>query len=207
MNTRSVAGPLLALALAATAAGAQRPPGQVPAQWPLAPRGELHVENGDGARLTVRAWDRQTVSALMEVESGCTADLLPSGDSLRLHLRVVVAGRGVLQTCDSRLALRVPRGVALEVHASGDLTLGGLSGEVRGGTAAGRIDVEGLTGRVELVTEEGDVRVARSTARGTVRSMRGKALADNPTGLRASLGDEAARAPAAGRSAARGAAP
>ncbi|QYC42373.1 hypothetical protein Nocox_23850 [Nonomuraea coxensis DSM 45129] len=157
------------LALAATAAGcgiagpaaqatsSYEVPGDVTGLRVEVDSGTVELVGADrrGVRVTERlTWRKHKPETSHEVRGG-TLDLV--------HGCPATFGLGAIGgECEVSYRVEVPKGVRAEVGSdSGDLTLSGLSGEVRVSSDSGTIRAEGLAGgRVTATSDSGDVTLA-----------------------------------------------
>jgi hypothetical protein len=92
----------------------------------------------------------------------------------------------------SRWTVSIPEGVAIDFNsATGDLTISGLTVDIKGSTGTGELNIEKVkgdvrfstgTGRVDVLDSEGDFEVGSGTGRVTVRNFKGDISAESGTG-------------------------
>ncbi|KAB8196525.1 DUF4097 family beta strand repeat protein [Nonomuraea phyllanthi] len=119
--------------------------------------GSIQVVESDrtGVRVTeLLSWRKNKPETSHKVE----------GDTLALSYKCPGTwGPGsIARSCDVSYEIEVPKGLRVEVASdSGELTLKGLTGEVRARSDSGAIRAEGLTaGQVMMETDSGDIELA-----------------------------------------------
>lgn len=172
MKTRTVTAALLglALALAATAAGAQTR--KYDESRPVDATGSVSFSNLAGT-LEIAGWDRDEVR-LEGVLDDKVEKVEIDGDRKALTIKVKYK-RNLKGSADgTRLTLRVPQRCALEAEGvSCDVTAGGLLGSVAISTVSGELTLRGEPASVSFASVSGDVDVEIDTARLEIETVSG----------------------------------
>jgi len=135
-------------------------------------KADLRVETND-AKVQVDAWERKEIQARV-VSEGVRIGLWGSSDTRQVRVRDFQSGNRVelevripsvnwvvgFNTRSTRIELRVPREVNLDVHSGdGDLSVRGLEGDITLSTQDGNIDADSLKGDLHASTGDGNMRV------------------------------------------------
>ncbi|WP_436989976.1 DUF4097 family beta strand repeat-containing protein [Streptomyces sp. enrichment culture] len=127
----------------------------------------LTVDSGDGDVVLVPA-DVKGVEVTRQVDGwvvlGSGPETVWRMDGGTLTLRVTCDA--VVQNCDGRYEVKVPRGVAVSVRGdSGAVSAAGFTSALTVRTDNGDVTVDGARGPLDLATDNGALRVAGATSR------------------------------------------
>src|SRR5579863_5370909 len=134
-----------------------------PAAWCGEPINEQRALNADArisvnniaGEISVQAWDKNQLSLTGELGSG--ADKLEiTGDASALNILVKMPKKSSAE--DSRLLLRVPAGVSVDLQGvSADVKVQGLRGAVSVNSVSGDVRLDVASAKVNAQTVSGDL--------------------------------------------------
>jgi len=184
MSRRFILAPL-ALALAQVA-HADSP---IEKNVPINADGRLEVNNVRG-EVDIRTWDRNELELRGNLGSGSTLEVSGSGASVSVEVKTPDSGRswfwgGNGPREDTRLEIRVPKGISPGVHVvSADVTIDGLDGgrEVEVESVSGDIRLGSRAQRWELHSVSGDIHASGSAQRGSFETVSGDIHAEGVSG-------------------------
>ena len=164
-------------AIAVTGVAAQQ---KIARRIPIAPDASIRIQNLPGTTRVI-GWDLDTIAVTGSAPAGTTFYMGGAGRVAKLGLESdektgFVPGTGLLE-------VRVPRGARVWVRSAvGSIEVEGLSGEVDVASASGSIRITGSLRLVTAETMEGDLEVSGGSQLVRVRTGNGKIVLFRPTG-------------------------
>ncbi len=146
-----------------------------------------------GGAVVIRGWDQAAVELHATLRGRdwrhTVVTMQPDGD--QVELQSLLDSSAASSSTAHRFEISVPRHFNVTIKsAGGPLTIHDVDGTFRGAIAGGAITIDSAEGRVELLTDTGDVRIADSRLAGSVHTAIGAVELTGVTGgVSGSAGD------------------
>ena len=153
-------------------------------EFRMNPGGKLELDIETGGAISVKGWDKDLIRVVVRLEGRHTERFEIDFDesSKGLEIETEYSGRGS-KSCDVTMEIMVPHEFDIILDSmGGSVAIEEVTGEFKGKTMGGDIELAMLEGKVSLTTYGGDVTVEKSKLDGRVKTMGGDISITNVEG-------------------------